>query len=140
MRNRKMMKGKMMAALVLSLALSVGAPTVCLATENAKTVHEIRRVSRKTTTDSNSSTSSKKKKKKKSKAKKAEIKKKKKKAKKYVGKKLTSLVAAIGKYKRLTKANSCYYDGEYDGIAKYDGFNVYCHTKQRKTWYVDSVE
>ncbi len=140
MRNRKMMKGKMMAALVLSLALSVGAPTVCLATENAKTVHEIRRVSRKTTTDSNSSTSSKKKKKKKSKAKKAEIKKKKKKAKKYVGKKLTSLVAAIGKYKRLTKANSCYYDGEYDGIAKYDGFNVYCHTKHRKTWYVDSVE
>ncbi len=138
MRNRKLVKGKMMTALLLSLALSVGTPAACLAEENAKTVHEIRKTSRKTTTDS--STSSKKSTKKKSKAKKAAIKKKKKKAKKYVGKKLTSLVAAIGKYKRLTKANSCYYDGEYDGIAKYDGFSVYCHTKRRKTWYVDSVE
>lgn len=68
------------------------------------------------------------------------IKKNKKTAKKYVGKKLTSLVKKIGKYKKLTKAKSCYYSGEYDGIAEYDGFKVYCHTKNKKTWYVDSVE
>lgn len=64
----------------------------------------------------------------------------KKKAKKYIGKKLTSLVKAIGKYKKLSKAASCYYENEYDGIAKYDGFVVYCHTENRKTWIVDSVE
>ena len=59
---------------------------------------------------------------------------------KYIGKKLTSLVKAIGKYKKLSKAASCYYENEYDGIAKYDGFVVYCHTENRKTWIVDSVE
>lgn len=64
----------------------------------------------------------------------------KKKAKKYIGKKLSSLVKAIGKYKKLSKAASCYYENEYDGIAKYDGFVVYCHTENKKTWIVDSVE
>lgn len=62
------------------------------------------------------------------------------KAKKYIGKKLSSLVKAIGKYKKLSKAASCYYENEYDGIAKYDGFVVYCHTENKKTWIVDSVE
>ena len=64
----------------------------------------------------------------------------KKKAKKDIGKKLSSLVKAIGKYKKLSKAASCYYENEYDGIAKYDGFVVYCHTENKKTWIVDSVE
>ena len=64
----------------------------------------------------------------------------KKKAKKYIGKKLSSLVKAIGKYKKLSKATSCYYENEYDGIVKYDGFVVYCHTENKKTWIVDSVE
>ena len=64
----------------------------------------------------------------------------KKKTKKYIGKKLSSLVKAIGKYKKLSKAASCYYENEYDGIAKYDGFVVYCHTENKKTWIVDSVE
>ena len=68
------------------------------------------------------------------------IKQNKKKAKKYIGKKLSSLVKAIGKYKKLSKAASCYYENEYDGIAKYEGFVVYCHTENKKTWIVDSVE
>ena len=68
------------------------------------------------------------------------IKQNKKKAKKYIGKKLSSLVKAIGKYKKLSKAASCYYENEYDGIARYDGFVVYCHTENRKNWIVDSVE
>ncbi|MDY3909644.1 MAG: hypothetical protein SOZ48_07945 [Eubacterium sp.] len=65
--------------------------------------------------------------------------KKKKTAQKYVGKKLKKLVKAIGKYKKLTRSDSCMYANEYDGIAKYSGFTVYCHTK-KKVWYVDAVE
>lgn len=68
------------------------------------------------------------------------IKKNKETAQKYEGKKLSSLVKKIGKYKKLTKAKSCYYEGEYDGVAEYDGFKVYCHTENKKTWYIDSVE
>lgn len=137
MRSNKT-RGKVLAAIMLSLTLGMAAPAV-QATE-AQAVHGMRMASRKTTTTTTNSSSSKNQSKKTKAAKKKEIKKKKKKAKKYVGKKLTSLVKAIGKYKRLSKATSCYYQNEYDGIAKYDGFSVYCHTKGRKTWYVDSVE
>lgn len=61
-----------------------------------------------------------------------------KKAKKYIGKKYTSLVKAIGKPKKFTKARSCLNRNEYDGIAKYNGFRVYCHT-ENKVWIIDDV-
>ncbi|MDE6434829.1 MAG: hypothetical protein K2L07_11455 [Lachnospiraceae bacterium] len=61
-------------------------------------------------------------------------------AKGYVGKTLDSLVAAIGGYKNFSKAESCYYEGEYDGIAQFDGFTVYCHSEGQTIWYIDSVE
>ncbi len=61
-------------------------------------------------------------------------------AKGYVGKTLDSLVAAIGSYSSFSKAESCYYEGEYDGIAQFDGFTVYCHSEGQTTWYIDSVE
>lgn len=61
-------------------------------------------------------------------------------AKGYVGKTLDSLIAAIGSYSSFSKAESCYYEGEYDGIAQFDGFTVYCHSQGQTTWYIDSVE
>lgn len=61
-------------------------------------------------------------------------------AKGYVGKTLDSLIAAIGSYSSFSKAESCYYEGEYDGIAQFDGFTVYCHSEGQITWYIDSVE
>lgn len=61
-------------------------------------------------------------------------------AKGYVGKTLDSLIAAIGAYSSFSKAESCYYEGEYDGIAQFDGFTVYCHSEGQTTWYIDSVE
>ncbi len=63
----------------------------------------------------------------------------KKKAKKYIGKDLKSLIRAIGRYKKLVKSASCYYEGEYDGIARYSGFTVYCHTEDKKKWIIDRV-
>lgn len=96
---------------------------------------------KKTTTTTKSSTDTKSKDKTSTKKPSAKtIKKNKETAQKYEGKKLSSLVKKIGKYKKLTKAKSCYYEGEYDGVAEYDGFKVYCHTENKKTWYIDSVE
>lgn len=60
-------------------------------------------------------------------------------AKKYVGKSLDSLVAAVGKYKTSEKAPSCLYEGENDGIFYWKDFTVSAHTKKGK-WIVDSVD
>ena len=35
---------------------------------------------------------------------------------------------------------SCIYEGEYDGIAYYNGFQVGCHTEGENNWIVDYVE
>lgn len=113
------------------------APTSDIAGQAGMETVYVSAASRSTTTTQTQKTTTSGKKTKKSRKK---IRQQKKKAKKYIGKKLTSLVKAIGKYKKLSKAASCYYENEYDGIAKYDGFVVYCHTENRKTWIVDSVE
>lgn len=60
-------------------------------------------------------------------------------AKKYVGKSLDSLVAAVGKYKTSEKAPSCLYEGENDGLFYWKDFTVSAHTKKGK-WIVDSVD
>lgn len=119
------------------LAVSMTAPTSDIAGQAGTETVYVSAASRSTTTTQTQKTTTSGKKTKKSRKK---IRQQKKKAKKYIGKKLTSLVKAIGKYKKLSKAASCYYENEYDGIAKYDGFVVYCHTENRKTWIVDSVE
>lgn len=59
-------------------------------------------------------------------------------AKKYVGKTVDSLVAAVGKYKTSEKAPSCLYEGEQDGIFYWKDFSVSAHTKNGK-WIIDSV-
>lgn len=59
-------------------------------------------------------------------------------AKKYVGKSIDSLVAAVGKYKTSEKAPSCLYEGENDGIFYWKDFTVSAHTKKGK-WIIDSV-
>lgn len=60
-------------------------------------------------------------------------------AKKYVGKSLDSLVAAVGKYKTSEKAPSCLYEGENDGLFYWKDFTVSAHTQKGK-WIVDSVD
>lgn len=132
MRRKKIVPAGMIACVLSGIILTapvqgtVGTPGQVLYASAAK---------RATTTTTQSATKGKKD----TKAQK-KIKQNKKKAKKYIGKKLSSLVKAIGKYKKLSKAASCYYENEYDGIARYDGFVVYCHTENRKNWIVDSVE
>lgn len=59
-------------------------------------------------------------------------------AKKYVGKSIDSLVAAVGKYKTSEKAPSCLYEGEKDGLFYWKDFTVSAHTKNGK-WIIDSV-
>ena len=133
-RNKRALTG----LLACLLAVSMTAPAAEIAGQSGTEVVYVSAASRSTTTtqtQKKTTTSGKNTRKSQKK-----IQQQKKKAKKYIGKKLTSLVKAIGKYKKLSKAASCYYENEYDGIAKYDGFVVYCHTENRKTWIVDSVE
>ena len=130
-------KRALTSLLACILAVSMTAPASDIASQAGMETVYVSAASRSTTTTQTQKTTTSGKKTKKSRKK---IRQQKKKAKKYIGKKLTSLVKAIGKYKKLSKAASCYYENEYDGIAKYDGFVVYCHTENRKTWIVDSVE
>lgn len=130
-------KRALTSLLACILAVSMTAPASDIAGQAGMETAYVSAASRSTTTTQTQKTTTSGKKTKKSQKK---IRQQKKKAKKYIGKKLTSLVKAIGKYKKLSKAASCYYENEYDGIAKYDGFVVYCHTENRKTWIVDSVE
>ena len=123
-------KRALTSLLACILAVSMTAPASDIAGQAGMETVYVSAASRSTTTTQTKKTKKSRKK----------IRQQKKKAKKYIGKKLTSLVKAIGKYKKLSKAASCYYENEYDGIAKYDGFVVYCHTENRKTWIVDSVE
>ena len=135
--NMKKNKRALTSLLACILAVSMTAPASDIAGQAGMETVYVSAASRSTTTTQTQKTTTSGKKTKKSRKK---IRQQKKKAKKYIGKKLTSLVNAIGKYKKLSKAASCYYENEYDGIAKYDGFVVYCHTENRKTWIVDSVE
>ena len=135
--NMKKNKRALTSLLACILAVSMTAPASDIAGQAGMETVYVSAASRSTTTTQTQKTTTSGKKTKKSRKK---IRQQKKKAKKYIGKKLTSLVKAIGKYKKLSKAASCYYENEYDGIAKYDGFVVYCHTENRKTWIVDSVE
>lgn len=135
--NMKKNKRALTSLLACILAVSMTAPASDIAGQAGMETVYVSAASRSTTTTQTQKTTTFGKKTKKSRKK---IRQQKKKAKKYIGKKLTSLVKAIGKYKKLSKAASCYYENEYDGIAKYDGFVVYCHTENRKTWIVDSVE
>lgn len=135
--NMKKNKRALTSLLACILAVSMTAPASDIAGQAGTETVYVSAASRSTTTTQTQKTTTSGKKTKKSRKK---IRQQKKKAKKYIGKKLTSLVKAIGKYKKLSKAASCYYENEYDGIAKYDGFVVYCHTENRKTWIVDSVE
>lgn len=135
--NMKKNKRALTSLLACILAVSMTAPASDIAGQAGMETVYVSAASRSTTTTQTQKTTTSGKKTKKSQKK---IRQQKKKAKKYIGKKLTSLVKAIGKYKKLSKAASCYYENEYDGIAKYDGFVVYCHTENRKTWIVDSVE
>lgn len=135
--SMKKNKRALTSLLACILAVSMTAPTSDIAGQAGTETVYVSAASRSTTTTQTQKTTTSGKKTKKSRKK---IRQQKKKAKKYIGKKLTSLVKAIGKYKKLSKAASCYYENEYDGIAKYDGFVVYCHTENRKTWIVDSVE
>lgn len=130
-------KRALTSLLACILAVNMTAPASDIAGQAGMETVYVSAASRSTTTTQTQKTTTSGKKTKKSQKK---IRQQKKKAKKYIGKKLTSLVKAIGKYKKLSKAASCYYESEYDGIAKYDGFVVYCHTENRKTWIVDSVE
>lgn len=135
--NMKKNKRALTSLLACILAVSMTAQASDIAGQAGMETVYVSAASRSTTTTQTQKTTTSGKKTKKSRKK---IRQQKKKAKKYIGKKLTSLVKAIGKYKKLSKAASCYYENEYDGIAKYDGFVVYCHTENRKTWIVDSVE
>lgn len=135
--SMKKNKRALTSLLACILAVSMTAPASDIAGQAGMETVYVSAASRSTTTTQTQKTTTSGKKTKKSRKK---IRQQKKKAKKYIGKKLTSLVKAIGKYKKLSKAASCYYENEYDGIAKYDGFVVYCHTENRKTWIVDSVE
>lgn len=135
--SMKKNKRALTSLLACILAVSMTAPASDIAGQAGTETVYVSAASRSTTTTQTQKTTTSGKKTKKSRKK---IRQQKKKAKKYIGKKLTSLVKAIGKYKKLSKAASCYYENEYDGIAKYDGFVVYCHTENRKTWIVDSVE
>ncbi len=135
--SMKRNKRALTSLLACILAVSMTAPASDIAGQAGMETVYVSAASRSTTTTQTQKTTTSGKKTKKSRKK---IRQQKKKAKKYIGKKLTSLVKAIGKYKKLSKAASCYYENEYDGIAKYDGFVVYCHTENRKTWIVDSVE
>lgn len=135
--NMKKNKRALTSLLACILAVSMTAPASDIAGQAGMETVYVSAASRSTTMTQTQKTTTSGKKTKKSRKK---IRQQKKKAKKYIGKKLTSLVKAIGKYKKLSKAASCYYENEYDGIAKYDGFVVYCHTENRKTWIVDSVE
>lgn len=135
--NMKKNKRALTSLLACILAVSMTAPASDIAGQAGMETVYVSAASRSTTTTQTQKTTTSGKKTKKSRKK---IRQQKKKAKKYIGKKLTSLVKAIGKYKKLSKAASCYYENEYDGIAQYDGFVVYCHTENRKTWIVDSVE
>lgn len=135
--NMKKNKRALTSLLACILAVSMTAPASDIVGQAGMETVYVSAASRSTTTTQTQKTTTSGKKTKKSRKK---IRQQKKKAKKYIGKKLTSLVKAIGKYKKLSKAASCYYENEYDGIAKYDGFVVYCHTENRKTWIVDSVE
>lgn len=135
--SMKKNKRALTSLLACILAVSMTAPVSDIAGQAGMETVYVSAASRSTTTTQTQKTTTSGKKTKKSRKK---IRQQKKKAKKYIGKKLTSLVKAIGKYKKLSKAASCYYENEYDGIAKYDGFVVYCHTENRKTWIVDSVE
>lgn len=135
--NMKKNKRALTSLLACILAVSMTAPASDIAGQAGMETVYVSAASRSITTTQTQKTTTSGKKTKKSRKK---IRQQKKKAKKYIGKKLTSLVKAIGKYKKLSKAASCYYENEYDGIAKYDGFVVYCHTENRKTWIVDSVE
>ena len=135
--SMKRNKRALTSLLACILAVSMTAPASDIAGQAGIETVYVSAASRSTTTTQTQKTTTSGKKTKKSRKK---IRQQKKKAKKYIGKKLTSLVKAIGKYKKLSKAASCYYENEYDGIAKYDGFVVYCHTENRKTWIVDSVE
>ena len=135
--NMKKNKRALTSLLACILAVSMTAPASDIAGQAGMETVYVSAASRSTTTTQTQKTTTSGKKTKKSRKK---IRQQKKKAKKYIGKKLTSLVKAIGKYKKLSKAASCYYENEYDGIAKYDGFVVYCHTENRKTWIVDRVE
>ena len=135
--NMKKNKRALTSLLACILAVSMTAPASDIAGQAGMETVYVSAASRSTTTTQTQKTTTSGKKTKKSRKK---IRQQKKKAKKYIGKKLTSLVKAIGKYRKLSKAASCYYENEYDGIAKYDGFVVYCHTENRKTWIVDSVE
>ena len=60
-------------------------------------------------------------------------------AKKYIGKNMDELVAAIGKNKSLDKDKSCLEEGEYDGFFYYDGFTVSATTKNGQ-WIINSVD
>lgn len=135
--SMKKNKRALTSLLACILAVSMTAPASDIAGQAGTETVYVSAASRSTTTTQTQKTTTSGKKTKKSRKK---IRQQKKKAKKYIGKKLTSLVKTIGKYKKLSKAASCYYENEYDGIAKYDGFVVYCHTENRKTWIVDSVE
>ena len=135
--SMKKNKRALTSLLACILAVSMTAPASDIAGQAGTETVYVSAASRSTTTTQTQKTTTSGKKTKKSRKK---IRQQKKKAKKYIGKKLTSLVKAIGKYKKLSKAASCYYENEYDGIAKYDGFVGYCHTENRKTWIVDSVE
>ena len=126
-------KRALTSLLACILAVSMTAPASDIAGQAGMETVYVSAASRSTTTTQTQKTTTSGKKTKKSRKKIRQ-------PKKYIGKKLTSLVKAIGKYKKLSKAASCYYENEYDGIAKYDGFVVYCHTENRKTWIVDSVE
>ena len=127
-------KRALTSLLACILAVSMTAPASDIAGQAGTETVYVSAASRSTQTQKTTTSG------KKTKKSRKKIRQQKKKAKKYIGKKLTSLVKAIGKYKKLSKAASCYYENEYDGIAKYDGFVVYCHTENRKTWIVDSVE
>ena len=129
-------KRALTSLLACILAVSMTAPASDIAGQAGTETVYVSAASRSTTTTQTQKTTTSGKKTKKSRKK---IRQQKKKAKKYIGKKLTSLVKAIGKYKKLSKAASCYYENEYDGIAKYDGFVVYCHTENRKTWCMASA-
>ena len=61
-------------------------------------------------------------------------------AQKHIGDTLENLVSEIGDYSDFSKAASCYYEGEYDGIVQFDNFTVYCHSEGKTTWIIDSVE
>ena len=130
MKNRK----KIVAAgIVISLTAGIFTP-VSQAVQQGCGEYCVQAASRSTTSPQDSSTKGKNSSSKSSKA----AARKKKKAKKYIGKKLDSLIKVVGKPKKFTKARSCLDTKEFTGIAKYNGFSVYCHT-EKQVWFVDDV-